>query len=87
MKESVNSLVQMAQHDNIEAFGKLVETFQDAVFGAAYAMVRNFHDAEDIAQETFILAYHELSTVIDTPTDLPGPDAVVETKELKDRVA
>ena len=108
-------------HSDIEAFENLVETFQDAVFGAAYAFIRNFHDAEDIAQEAFILAYQELprlrepekfpgwlrrititdcdrflrsrkvtheelSTVLDTPTDLPEPDALVEAKELKERI-
>lgn len=121
MKERIHSLVQSAQRGDAEAFGKLVETFQDAVFGAAYTIVRSFHDAQDIAQEAFILAYEELprlrepekfpgwlrritttacsrflrsrkavhqdlSTVMDTPTGLPGPDAVAEAHEVKDMV-
>jgi len=71
MKERVNSLVQRAQRGDAEAFGKLVETFQDAVFGAAYAIVRSFHDAEDIAQEAFILAYQELPRLRE-PEKFPG---------------
>ena len=121
MIENVNNLVMMAQNGDVEAFEKLVETFQDAVFGAVYAFIRNFHDAEEIAQEVFILAYQELprlrepkkfpgwlrrititacnrflhshkanyeelSNVIETPTDLPGPDDVVEAKELKEQI-
>jgi RNA polymerase sigma-70 factor (ECF subfamily) len=60
MQENITSLVQRAQRGDVEAVEKLVEIFQDAVFGAAYAFIRNFHDAEDIAQEMFILAYQEL---------------------------
>jgi RNA polymerase sigma-70 factor (ECF subfamily) len=144
MKESVNSLVMRAQNGDIEAFEKLVERFQDAVFGAAYATVRNFHDAQEIAQEAFILTYQELprlrepekfpgwlrrltitacnrflgsrrrewshtakprfrlcapshamtprvtheqlSTVMDIPSELPGPDVLVEAKELKEQI-
>ena len=55
MKARVNNLVQRAQRGDVEAFGKLVETFQDAVFGTAWTIARNFHDAQDIAQEAFIL--------------------------------
>lgn len=121
MKENTSSLVQRAQHGDIGAFGKLVEMSQDAVFGAAYATVQNFHDAQEIAQEAFVLAYQELprlrepekfpgwlrritttaysrflrthrvvhqdlSTVMDVPADLPGQDAVVEAKELKEQI-
>jgi RNA polymerase sigma-70 factor (ECF subfamily) len=60
MKGNIDSLVQRAQHGDIRAFEKLVEFFQDAVFGAAYAIAQNFHDAEEIAQEAFVLAYQEL---------------------------
>jgi len=121
MKENVQSLVMRAQNGDVKAFEKLVETFRDAVFGAAYAFIRNFHDAEEITQEAFILAYQELphlrepikfpgwlrrltitacnrflgsrkvtheelSTVMDIPVDLPGPDDVVEAKELKEQI-
>lgn len=121
MRENTGILVQKAQDGDVNAFGKLVEIFQDAVFGAAYAMVRNFHDAEEIAQEAFMLAYQELprlrepekfpgwlrritmtacsrflrsrsisyqdlSTVADTPADLPRPDAAAEAKELKEQI-
>ncbi len=53
MKENTNNLVQRAQQGDIRAFEKLVEFFQDAVFGAAYAIAQNFHHAEEIAQEAF----------------------------------
>lgn len=61
MKENIISLIERAQNGDIEAFGDLVRNFQDAVFGLSYAVVKNFHDAEEVAQEAFLLAYQELS--------------------------
>jgi RNA polymerase sigma factor (sigma-70 family) len=121
MKKDVTKFVIQAQAGDINAFEKLVETFQDAIFGAAWTVVRNFHDAEDIAQETFVLAYQKLprlrepekfpgwlrqltrtacnrflrsrkadqkdiSDIKNIPSDLSGPDAVVEGKELKENI-
>jgi len=45
------------------AFGELVKIFQDAVYGVAYAIVGNFHDAQDIAQEAFIQAWRDLDSL------------------------
>jgi len=71
MRENTRILVQRAQRGDVEAFGKLVGSFQDAVFGAACAMVQNFHDAEEIAQEAFVLAYQELPRLRE-PEKFPG---------------
>jgi len=71
MKDNVENLVQRAQYGDMEAFDRIVELFQDAVFGAACASVQNFHDAEEIAQEAFILAYQELPRLRE-PEKFPG---------------
>ncbi len=71
MRENTKILVQRAQRGDVEAFGELVGSFQDAVFGAACAMVQNFHDAEEIAQEAFVLAYQELPRLRE-PEKFPG---------------
>lgn len=71
MKNNVENLVQRAQYGDMEAFDRIVELFQDAVFGAACASVQNFHDAEEIAQEAFILAYQELPRLRE-PEKFPG---------------
>jgi len=71
MEEHIKNLIQRAQRGDIEAFGKLVERFQDAVFGASWAAVRHFHDAEDIAQEVFVQAYQELPQLRE-PEKFPG---------------
>ena len=42
------------------AFGLLVDKYKAGVYALAYSKLRNFHDAEDVAQEVFIRAYENL---------------------------
>jgi RNA polymerase sigma-70 factor (ECF subfamily) len=46
-----------AQQGDRDAFAEIVRRHQQAVFNAAYHVLGNIHDAEDVAQETFIRAY------------------------------
>jgi len=55
--------VKQAQAGDLMAFGELVKMFQDAVYGVAYSMLGNFHDAQDIAQEAFIQAWRDLDSL------------------------
>ncbi len=41
----------------LEAFGQIVVRFQDMAYGCAYALLGDFHLAEDAAQEAFLTAY------------------------------
>jgi RNA polymerase sigma-70 factor (ECF subfamily) len=43
-------------------FERMVHEHQDRVFAASLAMTGNRHDAEDVAQDTFIRAYRALAT-------------------------
>ena len=56
MKDDV-MLVVAALSGEPETFGPIVERYQDAVFAVALARLRNFADAEDIAQEVFVEAF------------------------------
>jgi RNA polymerase sigma-70 factor (ECF subfamily) len=42
------------------SFERLVRTYQDRLFTFLLQIVQNEHDAEDIAQETFVKAYNHL---------------------------
>ncbi|MGD2174883.1 MAG: DUF151 domain-containing protein [Candidatus Brocadiaceae bacterium] len=67
----MGELVRRAGRGDREAFGELVERFQDAVYGTAYALVGDFHHAHDLAQESFIRAWSKLATLRD-PDRFPG---------------
>jgi RNA polymerase sigma-70 factor (ECF subfamily) len=45
-----------------EAFGEIVERWQDRIYGAVLRMVRDTELARDLAQETFLRAYSKLSS-------------------------
>ncbi len=45
---------------DLDAFGELIRRHQDFVYGAALRVVRNRAIAEELAQETFLRAFHAL---------------------------
>jgi RNA polymerase sigma-70 factor, ECF subfamily len=45
-----------------ECYGELVTRHQASVFNVCYRLLHNRGDAEDLAQETFMRAYHRLHT-------------------------
>ena len=64
-------LIEETLKGNTEAFGILVERYRDAVFGAVLSRIAGFSDAQDVAQETFIEAYRNLSSLRE-PAAFPG---------------
>ena len=54
-----------------EAFGKLVQLFQDMAFACAYAVLGDFQLAEDAAQEAFVSAWQRLDQ-LRQPEAFPG---------------
>ncbi len=55
--------VEKAQAGDVEAFGAVVGRFQDMAVGYAYSVLGDFHLAEDAAQDAFVQAYLNLSTL------------------------
>ena len=45
-----------APAERLAAFGEIVRRFQDMAYGCAYAVLGDFHLAEDAAQEAFLAA-------------------------------
>lgn len=65
MKISDSDLIRQVLEGNIDAFGTLVERYQNVVYGFAFHLVRDFRDAQDIAQEAFFAAYRSLEKLRD----------------------
>ena len=55
--EALRPLFLRAQSGDRAAYGEIVRRFQDMAVGYAYAILGDFHLAEDAAQEAFIEAY------------------------------
>jgi len=55
-------LVQRARDGDDEAFGFIVETYRDRLFGLAVGILRNRTAAEDVVQEAFIKAHKNLKS-------------------------
>lgn len=54
-------LIERSRNGESAAFGVLVERYQRRVVGVALAVVHNQDDAVELAQETFVRAYENLS--------------------------
>ena len=58
-------LVAEVQKCGPEAFAPIIERYKEAVFAVALARLRRFHDAEDVAQTTFVEAFERLKNLKD----------------------
>ena len=56
----ISELVRKAKQGDDEAFGMLVEQYQDKIYGYVLRMLHDPEEAEDVAQEIFIRAYQNL---------------------------
>jgi RNA polymerase sigma-70 factor (ECF subfamily) len=53
-------LVQRAKRGDLKAYDDLVRRYQERIYATVYHMTSNHEDANDLAQEAFIKAYHAL---------------------------
>jgi RNA polymerase sigma factor (sigma-70 family) len=56
------SLIRRARQGQLEAYDELVRRYQERIYATIYHMTSNHEDANDLAQETFIKAYHSLKS-------------------------
>jgi RNA polymerase sigma factor (sigma-70 family) len=63
--------VRRACSGDVQAFVELTRQFQHMAFGAALALVNDFHQAEDVVQEAFLAAWSALPNLAD-PAAFPG---------------
>ena len=57
--------VMLVLSGNSEAYGDIVHRYKDVVFKAVYAIVKNYHTAEDLTQDTFVDGYIKLKSLRD----------------------
>lgn len=69
--EPLVKLVEQSREGRLEAYGELVRRFQDMAVGYAYAILGDYHFAEDASQEAFVRAYLDLGQLRD-PAAFPG---------------
>ncbi len=56
-------MVQRSKEGDAAAFARLARDYQRMVFGLAFGHLRNFQEAQDVAQEVFTKAYQSLGTL------------------------
>jgi len=54
------AIVEKCRRNDIEAFGLVVDRYQNRVFGFVRRMIRDQDDASDLTQEVFIKAYQSI---------------------------
>jgi RNA polymerase sigma-70 factor (ECF subfamily) len=59
------SLVQASQTGNKAAFGLLIDMYYQSIYRLAYHFTGNYHDADDICQETFFRALNSIESLKD----------------------
>jgi RNA polymerase sigma-70 factor (ECF subfamily) len=55
-------LVNKARHGDLESYDELVKRYQERIYATIYHMTSNHEDANDLAQEAFIKAFHALKS-------------------------
>jgi len=60
VQPSDQALIDRSLAGEPEAFGELVRRYQDRLFGTLTHLLGSVHDAADVAQDAFVLAYRNL---------------------------
>lgn len=61
MKSVEEDLIEKAQKGDLKAFEKIVELYQNKVYGIVYHMIKKEDEVEDVAQEVFIKIYRNIN--------------------------
>lgn len=59
-EEEIRSLVERAVRADADAFGRLYDIYVDQVYRFALFRLGNCHDAEDVAEQTFVKAFEAI---------------------------
>ncbi len=56
------TLIKKVKKGDLDAYGAIVQDYQSSVFNVCYRVLGNRQEAEDLAQEAFLRAYHQISS-------------------------
>ena len=71
MDTTYSEWIEQSRAGDQTAFGRIVRKYQGIVSGVVYGILGDFHKSEDIAQETFLIAWKKLDELRDGEK-LPG---------------
>ncbi|SMB92907.1 RNA polymerase, sigma-24 subunit, RpoE [Desulfonispora thiosulfatigenes DSM 11270] len=57
-----DKLIELSQKGNLDAFEKLIMSYERKIYVIAYRFMGNEHDAKDLTQETFIKAFKNIKS-------------------------
>ena len=63
MRTEDGHIISKCLNGDSAAFGLLVDKYKASIYALAYSKLRNFHDAEDVTQDVFLIAYQKLRTL------------------------
>ena len=53
-------LLEKVQQGDLEAYGSIIQDYQDSVFNVCFRILGNRQEAEDLTQEAFLRAYRQI---------------------------
>jgi len=56
------ALIKKVKKGDLDAYGAIIQDYQSSVFNVCYRVLGNRQDAEDLTQEAFLRAYHQISS-------------------------
>ncbi|GHT44693.1 hypothetical protein FACS189454_02780 [Planctomycetales bacterium] len=67
----MNTIIEQARNGDTAAFAKIVKQYQAVISGVLFNVTGDFHKSEDLAQETFLIAWKKLADLQNTDDILP----------------
>ena len=71
MSGNTVTIIEQSRNGDAAAFAQFVRQYQSLVSGVIFSVVGDFHQSEDIAQETFLIAWSKLADLKHTDDPLP----------------
>ncbi|GHT09750.1 hypothetical protein FACS1894170_00860 [Planctomycetales bacterium] len=67
----MNTIIDQARSGDTTAFAEIVKQYQGIISGVLFNVTGDFHKSEDLAQETFLIAWKKLADLKNTDDILP----------------